>query len=176
MTSTHYVPTAAGVAIPATVKRAVIARDGMVCQRCGTSVVRATPGAYRPDEMHLDHVVPWAAGGEHTLENLIVCCGDCNLTRPRPRKVTIVRSRRGLRARVWGGVWFWPVGYEPPVTAPAWHHQFLPVAEAATAWGEPVERLVLLASRGALVCAYQPKIKVARIPAALPHSRQRRAR
>jgi len=65
--------------IPADVRAAVIARDGMICQLCGCAVVRRT--------LHLDHVLHWASGGEHTLENLRVTCARCNLTRPGPSVV-----------------------------------------------------------------------------------------
>lgn len=72
---------AADRGIPAPVRRAVIERDGLVCQLCGCSV---EPGAF-----HLDHIVPWAEGGEHSVDNLRVACPPCNLRRPTP--VDIVR-------------------------------------------------------------------------------------
>lgn len=49
---------------------AVLRRDGFACAYCGA----------RPKEKQLqvDHVVPVAAGGPTTLENLVTACTDCN--------------------------------------------------------------------------------------------------
>jgi hypothetical protein len=54
--------------IPLAVQRFVHERDGENCAYCGT-----TEGPF-----HLDHVTPWAIGGDHTPENLTVCCAQCN--------------------------------------------------------------------------------------------------
>lgn len=55
-------------AIPLDIQRAVRLRDGDACAYCG-----ATEGPF-----HLDHIIPWAHGGEHSLENLTVACAPCN--------------------------------------------------------------------------------------------------
>lgn len=55
-------------AIPTHVQSAVRERDGEVCSYCGT-----TDGPF-----HLDHIMPWSRGGEHTVENLTVACASCN--------------------------------------------------------------------------------------------------
>ena len=55
-------------AIPLSIRSEVIERDGMSCQYCTD-----TEGPF-----HLDHVVPWSRGGEHTADNLIVSCAQCN--------------------------------------------------------------------------------------------------
>jgi hypothetical protein len=68
--------------IPVAVRRAVLARDGLICQLCGCAVVLA--GGRRPDALHFDHVVEWSAGGPNTVENLRVACRTCNLSRGRP--------------------------------------------------------------------------------------------
>jgi len=47
----------------------VFKRDGRFCQICGTD----------EGEMHIDHVIPRKAGGDHSLENLRVLCKLCNL-------------------------------------------------------------------------------------------------
>lgn len=47
----------------------VFKRDGRVCQICGTD----------EGEMHIDHVIPRKAGGDHSLDNLRVLCKSCNL-------------------------------------------------------------------------------------------------
>lgn len=59
--------------IPAEVRAAVIARDGDVCQLCRRRVAA--------DDVHLDHVVPWSAGGRHVIDNLRVTHSTCNLRR-----------------------------------------------------------------------------------------------
>lgn len=56
--------------IPAAVRQAVFSRDQHRCVRCGAT-----------DFLHLDHIRPWSAGGEHTVENLQVLCRDCNLAK-----------------------------------------------------------------------------------------------
>lgn len=61
--------------IPARVRRAVIVRDGLRCGLCGDPVSTA--------ELHLDHIVPWAAGGPDTVDNLRVTHARCNMRRPR---------------------------------------------------------------------------------------------
>lgn len=56
--------------IPPKVREAVLERDAYRCVWCGST-----------DDPHLDHVVPFSAGGEHTPENLRVLCARCNLER-----------------------------------------------------------------------------------------------
>ena len=50
-------------------KERVFLRDGRVCQLCGTD----------EGEMHIDHIIPRKAGGDHSLDNLRVLCKSCNL-------------------------------------------------------------------------------------------------
>lgn len=47
-------------------------RDGGRCQLCGAE---AKDGA----KLHIDHVIPWANGGETKLANLQVLCEVCNI-------------------------------------------------------------------------------------------------
>lgn len=49
-------------------KREVLRRDNYTCQYCGQSKKQLT----------LDHVVPRRLGGEHSWENLVTACGNCN--------------------------------------------------------------------------------------------------
>lgn len=58
--------------IPAQLRFRVLQRDSFRCQYCGRS---ARDGA----TLHLDHVVPYAAGGETSEDNLLVACEQCNL-------------------------------------------------------------------------------------------------
>lgn len=54
-------------------RAAIIERDGARCHVCGKKC--------RPEDIHLDHLVPLAAGGDHSPENLAVACARCNLSR-----------------------------------------------------------------------------------------------
>lgn len=56
--------------VPWRIRQAVYARDGYECAYCG----KETDDVSRS----LDHIMPQSRGGEHTLENLVVCCRRCN--------------------------------------------------------------------------------------------------
>jgi hypothetical protein len=58
-------------AIPIHVKREVQERDGNICQYCGDG----------EGPFHFDHVLPWSRGGCDTVENLVVACASCNLSK-----------------------------------------------------------------------------------------------
>jgi 5-methylcytosine-specific restriction endonuclease McrA len=47
-------------------RRAVFARDGWVCQYCGSTAE------------NVDHVIPKSRGGEHSWENVVAACRRCN--------------------------------------------------------------------------------------------------
>lgn len=49
---------------------AVYVRDGGRCHLCGKM--------RRPDDWHMDHIVPIAGGGEHRYRNVAVACPRCN--------------------------------------------------------------------------------------------------
>lgn len=52
----------------------VLQRDCFTCHACGASPAKS------PDiELHVDHILPWSAGGETTLDNLRTLCSACNL-------------------------------------------------------------------------------------------------
>lgn len=69
--------------VPATVRRAVFERDGQRCTFLGPDGHRCT--ATR--DLQIDHVEPYAAGGQHEESNLRVLCGKHNRWRSgvRPR-------------------------------------------------------------------------------------------
>ena len=52
----------------------VMKRDNFKCCNCGRS-----PATTQGLELHIDHIKPWAKGGETVLENLQTLCSDCNL-------------------------------------------------------------------------------------------------
>lgn len=56
--------------IPINLRRSVIERDGPRCVFCGLDL--------ELNEIHLDHVIPEARGGETTRQNLQVTCRKCN--------------------------------------------------------------------------------------------------
>ena len=53
--------------IPQDVKIAVSVRDGGRCVQCGST-----------RELHYDHKTPYSKGGENTVGNIQLLCGDCN--------------------------------------------------------------------------------------------------
>ncbi len=61
--------------IPAAVRRAVLARDGLICQLCFHPVELA--------DVHLDHIRAVADGGPTIVSNLRVTHSRCNLRRGR---------------------------------------------------------------------------------------------
>ena len=56
----------------------IIARDGSRCYICG---IKTDPKARYASlvKSHLEHVVPLADGGSHTMDNLRCACRRCNL-------------------------------------------------------------------------------------------------
>lgn len=105
--------TTASRTIPKAVQRAVLARDGLFCRYCAIPVSPRGSGPARPDELHFDHVKPWGAGGEHSVENIVASCRTCNLGRDKPtysiRREPIVLFHH---SRYW-----WAEGVHPPVLA-----------------------------------------------------------
>jgi hypothetical protein len=52
----------------------VLKRDSFRCVKCGRS-----PATEAGVQLHIDHVVPWANGGETIFANLQCLCSECNL-------------------------------------------------------------------------------------------------
>ena len=52
----------------------VMARDNFKCCKCGKS-----PATDPSVILHVDHIKPWAKGGETTIDNLQTLCSECNL-------------------------------------------------------------------------------------------------
>ena len=53
--------------IPKAVREAVYERDGYACVTCGT-----------PDNLSIDHVIPWSRGGPDHPDNYQTLCRPCN--------------------------------------------------------------------------------------------------
>jgi len=60
--------------IPLKLRLKVLERDSFACIYCGQ-----TPALTKGIILHIDHVVPFAAGGKTVLENLQTLCRECNL-------------------------------------------------------------------------------------------------
>ena len=63
-------PRPIGVALSPEVREAVIARDGTLCVYCG----EAGP-------IHIDHVLATSRGGTDEMDNLVVACAACNVSK-----------------------------------------------------------------------------------------------
>jgi 5-methylcytosine-specific restriction endonuclease McrA len=59
--------------LPARLRFGILQRDGFRCRYCGR------PGNAPGVVLHVDHVVPVAAGGATTEDNLLTACDECNL-------------------------------------------------------------------------------------------------
>lgn len=51
----------------------IMSRDNFKCCICG-----ASPAKDPSVELHIDHIIPWAKGGETVIENLQTLCSKCN--------------------------------------------------------------------------------------------------
>jgi len=56
----------------------VFIRDGWMCQICGITTPRRLRGTIEPNAPEMDHIVPLAAGGSHTYDNVQCACRACN--------------------------------------------------------------------------------------------------
>lgn len=54
----------------------VFKRDNYACVLCGRS-----PSVNIGTSLHVDHIVPFSKGGDHSLDNLRTLCDRCNLAR-----------------------------------------------------------------------------------------------
>ncbi len=52
----------------------VLKRDNFKCCACG-----ASPAKDPSVDLHVDHIIPWAKGGETVVDNLQTLCSKCNL-------------------------------------------------------------------------------------------------
>lgn len=56
--------------VPPVSRREVLRRDGHTCQYCGST-----------KHLTLDHVIPRSKGGQHSWNNVVTACGNCNSTK-----------------------------------------------------------------------------------------------
>ena len=59
----------------------VLIRDGWTCQLCGIATPAELRGTYEDNAPEVDHIVPLAAGGEHSMVNMQCACRRCNLAK-----------------------------------------------------------------------------------------------
>lgn len=56
-------------------------RDAWRCHICRVSTPRRLRGTYHDQAPELDHIIPLAAGGQHTRINTACACRKCNITK-----------------------------------------------------------------------------------------------
>ena len=56
--------------IPTATRVEVFLRDGYRCLKCGSA-----------KNLHIDHVIPWSRGGEHSIDNFQTLCAPCNIAK-----------------------------------------------------------------------------------------------
>lgn len=61
--------------------RKVFMRDGWRCQLCGRTTPRRLMGTLESNAPEVDHIVPFAAGGSHTWDNVQCACRACNIAK-----------------------------------------------------------------------------------------------
>lgn len=56
----------------------IFKRDRWICQLCKKPTPKGKRGSWDHDAPELDHIIPIAAGGSHTIENVQCSCRKCN--------------------------------------------------------------------------------------------------
>ena len=56
-------------------------RYGILCMYCGEEMEFTVCKEYNPRKATLDHIVPIDSGGDHTFDNAVLCCLECNITK-----------------------------------------------------------------------------------------------
>jgi hypothetical protein len=59
----------------------VFERDGWRCHMCGIKTPKRLRGTYEDNAPELDHIVPLAAGGDHSRRNTACSCRKCNIAK-----------------------------------------------------------------------------------------------
>lgn len=49
------------------------------CPYCGTRFDDVIPDPFNESPVHIDHMDPLDKGGEHSIRNVVLCCGPCNI-------------------------------------------------------------------------------------------------
>lgn len=56
----------------------IFERDGWKCHLCGVGTPQRLRGTHADRAPELDHILPLAAGGDHTFDNVACACRKCN--------------------------------------------------------------------------------------------------
>jgi 5-methylcytosine-specific restriction endonuclease McrA len=79
------------------VDRAVCEAAGWRCAICGVRTPADHRGTIRPDAPEIDHIIPIAAGGDHTHANVQCLCRLCNIAKgDHPYPHVTFWKRRGI--------------------------------------------------------------------------------
>ncbi len=79
----------------------LILRDGLRCQGCGLhSQDPALPDWKLRGLMHIDHKTPRSEGGSNAIDNRVLLCADCNLTKSDSLTLTGLRKHNQKHGRV----------------------------------------------------------------------------
>ena len=110
----------------------------------------------RIDQAHVDHIVPFAWGGEETAANLRAVCPDCNSRRGHAKKEMICAWMHG--AGLWDAGWT-PDGFEVPAPdkAAAWDAA-KPLAVPNALAGGPVPNPVAKRAMGRRIAEEQHRM------------------
>ena len=93
-------------AIPARLRRLVIQRANNRCEYCGLSQTGQLA------TFHIDHVVPIAAGGDTTEDNLALACVSCSLRKGARQTATDTVTHQEVplfnpRTEIWSSHFYW---------------------------------------------------------------------
>jgi 5-methylcytosine-specific restriction endonuclease McrA len=76
----------------------VFEKAGWRCQICRTPTPKAKRGTIDPDAPEADHIIPIAAGGDHTYANIQCLCRLCNVAKgDHPYPHVTFWPRRGMK-------------------------------------------------------------------------------
>ena len=82
---------------------AVLERDRWICHICGEEAPRELRGTMRWNAPEVDHIIPLAAGGTHTYENVACAHRACNLEKGDALPPgSVNRERRWMHQRMGG--------------------------------------------------------------------------
>lgn len=62
-------------------RREVFARGNGICYVCGELTHYENSDEYSPLLATVDHLIPWSRGGEHSWDNVKLCCLRCNIVK-----------------------------------------------------------------------------------------------
>lgn len=102
--------------VPQRPRRLVLKRAGGRCEYCGLSQIG------QEATFHIDHVLPRAAGGRTTSDNLALACVSCSLRKEARRSAADPLTGRGVRIfnprrQQWSDHFRWEKTIIVPLTA-----------------------------------------------------------